>query len=138
MVLTHGIVQSEYGSGHIVRMSNLKLSSYTALKGQYETEELKEEFNSILSEQANVFVFEGFPFERHQWFEANILDVISKLKDNGKKIVCSIRDIVPPWEPEKEIRVKQTIDCLNNYFDWILVHSDPNFCKLEDSFPYII
>lgn len=137
MVLTHGFVQSEHGSGHIVRMSNLGLDSYTFLNGVYKSSEVRKKLLDLLDIPADVIVFEGFPFDRYDWKDAGIEDVLYELKQQDKIIISSIRDIVPPWEPEKEIRAQKTVEWANDYFEWILIHSDPNFCKLEDSFPYV-
>tara|TARA_B100000686_G_scaffold349630_1_gene443491 strand:+ start:8118 stop:9005 length:888 start_codon:yes stop_codon:yes gene_type:complete len=137
MVLTHGFVQSEYGSGHIVRLSNLELDSYTYLSGVYKSSDIKDKLMDLLDTPADAIVFEGFPFDRYDWKDAEVEAILNELKQQDRIIISSVRDIVPPWEPEKEIRAQKTVEWANDYFDYILVHSDPKFCKLEDSFPYV-
>jgi predicted glycosyltransferase len=48
--------------------------------------------------------------------------------------VCSLRDILVGREPDQQAH--DTLSCVlaNRYFDAILVHSDPRFARLEDSF----
>ena len=136
MVLAHGIVQSEIGTGHITRLKNLDLSSYTLMSGKYTKVDISATLTQLSNQEEPTLVFEGFPFDRHDWIECDIESQLQYCREEGKSIICSIRDIVIPWAPEAEKRIQQTIYYLNEYFDLVLVHSDPNFCKLEDSFPH--
>lgn len=137
MVLAHGIVQSENGVGHITRLKNLDLSSYTLMSGKYTKVDISATLTQLSNQEEPTLVFEGFPFDRHDWIECDIESQLQYCREEGKSIICSIRDIVIPWAPEAEKRIQETIYYLNEYFDLVLVHSDPNFCRLEDSFPHV-
>ena len=137
MVLAHGMVQSEVGVGHIVRLKNLDLSSYTILSGKQSQDDIEIALSYLPNKEESIIIFEGFPFDRHDWISCGIEDHLISCRQEGKSIICSIRDIVIPWAPEAEKRIQETIYYLNEYFDLILIHSDSNFCKLEDSFPCV-
>lgn len=137
MVLAHGIVQSEIGVGHITRLTNLDLSSYTIMSGKQSNSDISLALIEIPNKEEPIMIFEGFPFCRHNWMDCGVEDQLVSCREEGKSIICSIRDIVIPWAPEAEKRIQETIYYLNEYFDLVLVHSDPNFCRLEDSFPHV-
>lgn len=48
-------------------------------------------------------------------------------------MATSVRDILQ--ENRKPKRLEETVDILNRYFDLVLVHGDPRFCELGDTFP---
>lgn len=81
----------------------------------------------------DIVVIEAFPFGRRQVrFELiPLLDEISGM--NPKPIVVtSLRDILQ--ERTKPGRDEESVDVLERYFDRVLVHGDPEFARLEDSF----
>jgi predicted glycosyltransferase len=81
----------------------------------------------------DIVVIEAFPFGRRQVrFELMpLLDEISAM--NPKPVVVtSLRDILQ--ERTKPGRDEESVDVLLRYFDRVLVHGDPNFARLENSF----
>lgn len=88
----------------------------------------------------DVLLVELFPFGRNQFrFElAPLLDAVragSLRTVHGRppKVVCSVRDIlVEKRDPAKyEARV---VECLNRWFDLVLVHADPKLQALDETF----
>ena len=82
----------------------------------------------------DILVIEAFPFGRRQMrFELlPLLDAAVKAEPRPR-IVTSIRDILQ--KRTKPGRNEETVDTLNRYFDLVLVHGDPAFVRLEETFP---
>lgn len=85
--------------------------------------------------QPDVMVIEFFPFGR--WNLRTellpILETIKLSKPHKTRLVCSLRDV--PQESFKENYAMRCCAILNTYFDHLLVHSDPEFFHLKDTFP---
>ena len=87
------------------------------------------------SEKPDIFLVELYPFGRKAFrFELDpVLEEISSNKRPACGVVCSVRDILVEKEDQfkHETRVVKT---LNNYFDAVLVHADPNLAQLNETF----
>ncbi|MCB1447803.1 MAG: glycosyl transferase [Rhizobiaceae bacterium] len=82
----------------------------------------------------DIVVIEAFPFGRRQVrFELlPLLDEIAGMP--GRPLVaCSLRDILQ--ERVKPGRDEESVALVERYFDRVLVHGDPSFVRLEDTFP---
>ena len=84
--------------------------------------------------QPDVLMIELFPFGRGK-FSFELIPLLEKLRASDKpvKIVSSLRDIVVT----KTNRVKyeeKVCRLMNQYFDMLLIHGDPNFVALDESF----
>ncbi len=80
----------------------------------------------------HALIVELFPFGRKQ-FAFELMPLLSIARKTGTRVACSIRDILVrrPDQAEYEARVGEIT---REYFDLVLVHSDPQFQWLEDSF----
>jgi predicted glycosyltransferase len=125
----------------------LLLSEHKQLKVADPTqdlEEIKQLRKSLLLKtfadfQPDILMIEGYPFKKFQFeFEAIPLLDLAKSPQYKTQIVCSLRDIVMAqnYQDWAEV-ISKTCDRLNRYFDLLLVHSDPAFYPLEESFPDI-
>ncbi len=106
-------------------------------------DQIKEERQKILwdlfeTQQPDLFLVELYPFGRKAFrFELDpLLEKIRKnntRKDKTCKVFCSLRDILVEKIDRAvyEARVTQT---LNQSFDALLIHSDPEAVKLESCF----
>jgi predicted glycosyltransferase len=85
-------------------------------------------------EQPDVLLIEAFPFGRRAFrFELDALIEAAGERRPRPLILCSLRDIVVlPNDPR---RPREIVDRVRNDFDFVLVHGDPAFIPLEDSFP---
>jgi predicted glycosyltransferase len=85
-------------------------------------------------EQPDALLIEAFPFGRRAFrFELDGLIEAARARRPRPLILCSLRDIVVlPNDPR---RPKEIVDRVRNDFDFVLVHGDPAFIPLEDSFP---
>jgi predicted glycosyltransferase len=83
----------------------------------------------------DVLMVELFPFGRKQ-FAFELMPLLKLARRNGTRVACSLRDILVrrPDQAEYEARV---CEITREYFDLVLVHSDPQFQRLEDSFSRI-
>jgi len=84
--------------------------------------------------QPDLLVIELFPFGRKRFaFELIPLLDRARAASSRPKIVCSLRDILVAKKDQQayEERVCQIV---NSYFDLILVHGDPSFVRLQETF----
>lgn len=87
----------------------------------------------------DVVMIEQFPFGRRQVrFELlPLLEEIHKGTDRQSPrplVIASVRDILQ--DRGKVDRDRETLTYAHQYFDQILVHGDPNFIRLADTFPF--
>ncbi len=83
----------------------------------------------------DVVMIEAFPFGRRQVrFElVPLLEAIHSRPDRPR-VISSVRDILQ--ERAKPGRDQETLALARQFFDHILVHGDPNFIRLGDTFPF--
>lgn len=89
---------------------------------------------SFRRETPDVVVIEAFPFGRRQVrFELlPLLDEIMAMPDRPL-VACSLRDILQ--SRTKPGRDEESVELVERYFDRVLVHGDPDFVRLEETFP---
>jgi predicted glycosyltransferase len=80
-------------------------------------------------------VIEMFPFGRKK-FAGEILPLLqaARLRANRPFVACSLRDILVGSRRDQQHHDDRACALANRYFDAILVHADPSFARLEDSF----
>ncbi len=80
-----------------------------------------------------VVLLEAFPFGRRAMrFELIPLLERAAAAVQRPLIACSVRDILQDARPERRA---ETVDLIRRHFDLVLVHGDPRFAALSDSFP---
>ena len=82
----------------------------------------------------DVLMIELFPFGRGK-FSFELIPLLEKLRAKEKpvKIVSSLRDIVVTKTNRAKYEEK-VCRRMNQYFDMLLIHGDPNFVALDESF----
>ena len=125
-------------------LSELQMdSSFTGLLSpdqQLSVDQVKEHRKQVLlalfeREKPDVFIVELYPFGRKAFrFELDpVLEAISENKFAPCKVVCSVRDIL--LEKEDQHRHEdRALKTLNQYFDAVLVHADPELIRFEETF----
>ncbi len=81
-------------------------------------------------------LIELFPFGRKK-FASELLPLLKaakRRKDNTPSVLCSLRDIMVNARKDQVRHDNRARWLIDRYFDGILVHSDPNFAGLEESF----
>lgn len=99
----------------------------------------RNELEAIGIHPFDFIIIEFFPFGRYQFKEEVLRFIESQRRLNPKcKVICSMRDIYTiKNKPEKVIkRARYSAEALNKYFDLLLIHSDPNIVRFEESFSY--
>ncbi|ARM91559.1 glycosyltransferase protein (plasmid) [Rhizobium sp. CIAT894] len=82
----------------------------------------------------DVVIIEAFPFGRRQMrFELLPLLAAIEKAEPRPKLLSSVRDILQ--ENRKAGRDAETAALVKEHFDAVLVHGDPDFVRLEDTFP---
>lgn len=83
----------------------------------------------------DVVMIEAFPFGRRQ-VRFELLPLLEEIHRQSPRprVVSSVRDILQDRvKPERD---QETLDYALQYFDHILVHGDPGFIRLGDTFPH--
>ena len=82
----------------------------------------------------DVVVLEAFPFGRRQ-MRFELLPLIEAIGATAPKplLVSSLRDILQ--ERAKPGRNEETADIVERHFDCVMVHGDPGFARIEETFP---
>jgi predicted glycosyltransferase len=85
--------------------------------------------------QPDLFIVELYPFGRSMFgFELEpLLTDIRKGRLGQVRSVCSLRDILVE-KKDPTAYEDRVIQRLNRYFDALLIHSDPNILRLEETF----
>ena len=85
--------------------------------------------------QPDILIIELFPFGRRK-FDFELLPLLEKAKQNQTKIVCSLRDILVSKRQQSQFD-DEACALMNQYFDLLLIHSDPQFQRVEETFPRV-
>jgi predicted glycosyltransferase len=83
-----------------------------------------------------VVLIEMYPFGRRKFeFELlPLLDAVAALGDRRPRVVCSLRDILVQRPVGQAKHDERAVTRLNASFDAIVMHADPAFATLEESF----
>lgn len=83
-----------------------------------------------------VLLIELYPFGRKK-FEFELLPLLEAAKTQSRftpLIACSLRDILVSSRRDQQNHEQRVVSTANRWFDAILVHSDPSFARLGESF----
>lgn len=89
------------------------------------------EFDAI---DPDALIIEAFPFGRRQ-MRFELLPLLERARARARPllIASSVRDILQ--ENRKAGRAEETLALIKDFFDLVLVHGDPGFARLEETFP---
>lgn len=87
--------------------------------------------------QPDILMVELFPFGRRK-FSFELIPLLEAIQADGRrtKVVCSLRDIVVTKQNQAKHEEK-VCTLMNQYFDLLLIHGDPQFQPLEETFSRI-
>jgi predicted glycosyltransferase len=86
--------------------------------------------------QPDCVITEGYPFSKHKALAFEMLPFLEHIKasSHSTKIVCSLRDIIMVKEfANRELEEARRCQFTNQYYDTVLIHSDPAIHRLEDN-----
>jgi predicted glycosyltransferase len=85
--------------------------------------------------QPALLLVELFPFGRKK-FATELLPLIRQVRRQPRpaRVVCSLRDILVDARRDQQHHDDRAQWLADRYFDGIIVHADPAFARLEDSF----
>ncbi len=87
--------------------------------------------------QPDVLLIELFPFGRKKFrFELIPLLEANRKRPRRARVVCSLRDILVEKD-DPETYENRVLEIINRYFDLLLVHGDPDFIALDETFSRI-
>jgi predicted glycosyltransferase len=85
--------------------------------------------------QPDILIIELFPFGRRR-FSFELIPLLERVKStrSSTKVVSSLRDIVVTKQHKQAKHEEKVCNLINEYFDVLLVHGDPKFVPLEETF----
>lgn len=86
---------------------------------------------SVRNRRADAVIIELYPFGRKK-FRAEIERLIDL--SSGAIIACSVRDILVNNRHDQQRHDDRAAAALDERFDCVIVHTDPDFARLEESF----
>lgn len=91
--------------------------------------------NTFAELQPDVLFIELFPFGRKKFAEEllPLLNAARNTNESQPLVVCSLRDILVGRDDQAK-HDDRAATIANQYFDLIMVHSDPDFARLDESF----
>jgi predicted glycosyltransferase len=80
-------------------------------------------------------IVELFPFGRRK-FAPEIVALVAEVRSRKPSVpvLCSVRDLLVTGHRDKQAHDDETAERLNHYFDAVIVHGDPAFSRLEETF----
>lgn len=88
---------------------------------------------AVAATRPALLLVELFPFGRKK-FAGEILPMIRRARAGGARVACSVRDILVDARPDQRRHDDRARGLADRYFDLVLVHADPAFARLDDSF----
>ncbi len=91
--------------------------------------------DAVATYRPAILLVELFPFGRKK-FAGEILPMIRAARRQAEpaRVVCSLRDILVDARRDQQHHDDRACWLANRYFDAILVHSDPAFARIDESF----
>lgn len=90
--------------------------------------------NIVTQLRPDVLVIEMYPFGRKKFGEEITTLIETCRTKSNVRVICSVRDILVSRGEKQEAFDRRAVDTLNRYFDALLIHADPSFMRLNDSF----
>jgi predicted glycosyltransferase len=128
----------------VVRLPELQMD--TGFKGlfspdpsrtldQIKAQRQKDLFALFENEKPDLFLIELYPFGRKAFrFELDpVLEAVRNQTLSPCGVVCSVRDILVEKEDQQK-HEGRAVDTLNRFFDAVLVHSDPELIRIDETF----
>ncbi|MUG92071.1 glycosyl transferase [Scytonema sp. UIC 10036] len=122
-----------------LRIENGKLNVVDSFQNLETVKELRK--NQLLKVferfQPDCLVTEGYPFSKKKALAFELVPLLEQVQAKGHltKVVCSLRDIIMVKEYADRAKEEESrCQFMNQYFDMLLVHSDPKVHRLEESF----
>ncbi len=91
---------------------------------------------AIAQHRPAVLLVELFPFGRKK-FAGEILPMIRQVRRQSgmaAQVICSLRDILVDARPDQRHHDDRARWITDRYFDAVIVHADPAFARIEESF----
>jgi predicted glycosyltransferase len=91
---------------------------------------------ALATERPAVVLIEMYPFGRRKFeFElVPLLDAVAALGAARPRVVCSLRDILVQRPSGQAKHDERAVTRLNTSFDAVVMHADPTFATIEESF----
>ena len=86
--------------------------------------------------QPDVLITEGYPFSKNKALAFEMVPLLEHVRkaDRPTRVICSLRDIIMVKEfADRVAEEKRRCEFVNQYYDAILLHSDPTIHRLEDN-----
>ena len=118
---------------------NLFAKSKVTPVAQIKKERRQMLFSFYKKESPDIFIVELYPFGRRA-FSFEVDPILKGIRYDilpTSRVICSLRDILVDRKKYQESYEAKVVDLLNNYFDALLIHSDPSLLKIDTTFSSI-
>lgn len=122
-------IRAEYKQIKVVD-SSLSLEELQQLRKQ----KLLQTFEQF---QPDCLMTEGYPFSKKKSLSFELVPLLEKIQSEGRKtkVVCSLRDIIMVKQySDRAQEEEKRYQFMNQYYDMLLIHSDPKIHRLEENF----
>ena len=122
-------IRAEYKQIKVVD-SSLSLEELQQLRKQ----KLLQTFEQF---QPDCLVTEGYPFSKKKSLSFELVPLLEMIQSRGRKtkVICSLRDIVMVKQySDRAQEEAKRYQFMNQYYDMLLIHSDPKIHRLEENF----
>lgn len=100
-------------------------------------EERREKLLRFFDDYApDCLIVELYPFGRKA-FRFELTPLLRAAAKSSCRVVCSLRDILVEKKEDRLMHERRAVGALNEFFDALLVHADPQIVKLEATFGLI-
>ncbi len=86
--------------------------------------------------QPDCLITEGYPFSKNKSLSFEMVPLLERIQQTkpDTKVVCSLRDIIMVKQfGDRDAEEHRRCQFMNQYYDALLVHSDPQIHRLEDN-----
>ncbi len=122
-----------------LRVENGELKAVNSFQSLEAVKELRK--NQLLKVfdqfKPDCLITEGYPFSKKKALAFELVPLLEKVQSTGHstKVVCSLRDIIMVKEyADRANEEERRCQFMNQYYDMLLVHSDPKVHRLEENF----
>jgi predicted glycosyltransferase len=86
--------------------------------------------------QPDCVITEGYPFSKNKILSFEMVPFLLRVRQAGRpiQVICSLRDIIMVKEfDDRDAEEQRRCEFVNQFYDALLVHSDPKIHRLEDN-----
>ncbi len=122
-----------------IRVENQQIKAVNTSQTLEEVQNIRKHklINAFEEFQPDCLVTEGYPFSKKKSLAFELIPLLERIRLTGHhtKVVCSLRDIIMVKKYGDRAKAeRERCELINQYYDMLLIHSDPRIHRLEENF----